>query len=694
MTHNLTLTSPIWDTSTEKFGTAALNGGSGVVAGVFPANQIFTVEAWVKIGAATYPAAVAAGSQPWFWMGAETGGHAACANAALTTSYNSGVILNNDIWHHLAYVSTGDSAPLYFFVDGVLTNTGTTTSSGGNPSTDQLGVLIFGTQTAGAFPFPGEIDEIAMWSEAKYTASFTPPTSPYLGTEANLIALWHLDSNGNDSATAPPETISVTTPGAQTAGASMTVSGTYTQGPPTALDFEFDSAGYGAASSPTISGGTWSFTTTAPAAGSHTVSVRDHNNTGVSGTSGAFTSTAVETISVTMPGTQAAGVAFTLAGTYTSGPPTALDYQLDSGAWTAASSPTIGSGAFSFLVTVAAAGSHTIGVRDHNNTGVSGTSGAFSVTAQISLSPNSVAGGSAGNVITITGNGTSFSGSPFTLAGGFGAMATAQSVSTGTSGTLTINAGLPDYGNLTITDASSGATATVTVTTPSLGALKLGAVGDSITAGTNGNPFGETLTTLTSLGYTVTSSNQAISGTSTGDWAAGGSYLTNAIAAFTAAGVTIVQVMLGTNDARTPNSFSAATHHANMAGIVAALVAAGFKVIIHKPIYTVPNAGSSGAQWPNDPNSLYQQYFALDMQLVDGVNVFQGDTTGFAQAYLNPTTFLEGAGIHPANATENNLLGTYWAVAFMGKFGNASGGGGGGVGGGGGQIWFRSGFSF
>lgn len=85
------------------------------------------------------------------------------------------------------------------------------------------------------------------------------------------------------------ETISVATPAAQTAGAAMTVSGTYTNGPPTALDVQFDSAGWVAAASPTIAGGSFSFSVTAPAAGTHTVSVRDHAAITVFGTSGSFT---------------------------------------------------------------------------------------------------------------------------------------------------------------------------------------------------------------------------------------------------------------------------------------------------------------------------------------------------------------------------------------------------------------------
>ncbi len=91
----------------------------------------------------------------------------------------------------------------------------------------------------------------------------------------------------------PAETISVDTPVTVAAGATMTITGTYANVTPTALDFEFDNAGYGAASSPTIGGGVFSFTATAPAVGSHTVSVRDHDHTSIFGTSGNFSTITV-----------------------------------------------------------------------------------------------------------------------------------------------------------------------------------------------------------------------------------------------------------------------------------------------------------------------------------------------------------------------------------------------------------------
>ena len=299
----------------------------------------------------------------------------------------------------------------------------------------------------------------------------------------------------------------------------------------------------------------------------------------------------------------------------------------------------------------------------------------------IAVSPTSLTAGTTANTVTVTGTNTSFTGTPFTATGGPGASIGSQSVSSTTAGTMSLSVGAGEgiYGanTITIMDTISGATAAITVAPPSLGALKIGWIGDSITAGTNGNPVAQAAAYLTALGYTVTSVNEAQSGTSTADWTStsGGSNMANALAAFSAAGVTIVHVMLGTNDVRSPNNFSTATYLANMTTIINTLKAHNYKVVISKPPYTVPY---SAGTWPADPNSAYLGYFQADMGLVDGVNVFQGDTAAFTQSMLAPATFLATDGIHPANSTENNILGDLWGIAIQEKFGAAGSGGGGG----------------
>lgn len=60
------------------------------------------------------------------------------------------------------------------------------------------------------YSWAGSVDEVALWSVAKYSGSFTPPTAPYTGTEANLQTIYHLQADGTDggsSGVLPPPAV-------------------------------------------------------------------------------------------------------------------------------------------------------------------------------------------------------------------------------------------------------------------------------------------------------------------------------------------------------------------------------------------------------------------------------------------------------------------------------------------------------
>ena len=99
--------------------------------------------------------------------------------------------------------------------------------------------------------------------------------------------------------------------------------------------------------------------------------------------SGTTTTAPTGTLTVATPTAKTTGTAFAVTGTYANVTPTALDMSLNGGStWTAINSPTISGGNYSFTLTITTANaSQTIKVRDHNNTGVVATSGAFAVTA-------------------------------------------------------------------------------------------------------------------------------------------------------------------------------------------------------------------------------------------------------------------------------------------------------------------------
>jgi hypothetical protein len=83
----------------------------------------------------------------------------------------------------------------------------------------------------------------------------------------------------------------------------------------------------------------------------------------------------------------------------------------------------------------------------------------------------------------------------------------------------------------------------------------------------------------------------------------------------------------------------------------------------------MPNTAFNGVQWPNDPNTIYRQYHAADVSMVDGVNVFEGDTAGYSTFALTPSLLAAADGIHPANQANNTILANLWGVAFMHRFG-------------------------
>ena len=96
-------------------------------------------------------------------------------------------------------------------------------------------------------------------------------------------------------------------------------------------------------------------------------------------------------ITVNTPAPSAPNTTFTVSGTYAIGTPTALDYSINGGTnWTAATSPTIAGGNYSFSLTGGVPyGTFTVMVRDHNATSNFGTSAAFTVAyAPPSLASN------------------------------------------------------------------------------------------------------------------------------------------------------------------------------------------------------------------------------------------------------------------------------------------------------------------
>lgn len=168
----------------------------------FSASADWTIEAWLKGGTAAVKVAIGNDTINAIWIGTTGGGKFAGSvkgtGGFASLILDSGVDATDGSWHHVALVMTGGTS-LHIFVDGADCNSasGVFTSPG---ATAVCHIGRFAVNTS--FSWPGAIDEVAFWDYAKYSGSYSVPTGAYTGGEANLRALYHLESDGTDSTSA------------------------------------------------------------------------------------------------------------------------------------------------------------------------------------------------------------------------------------------------------------------------------------------------------------------------------------------------------------------------------------------------------------------------------------------------------------------------------------------------------------
>lgn len=201
-------------------------------------------------------------------------------------------------------------------------------------------------------------------------------------------------------------------------------------------------------------------------------------------------------------------------------------------------------------------------------------------------------------------------------------------------------------------------------------ALSIGFIGDSITDGTTigqgaNAPPPHAATGLSRGSVVVTATNKGVSGAITNQWLPGDAsgYLATAKVAFSAAGVRVVHIMIGTNDSKTSVATTAAQYRANLLAIASDLVASGYLVVISYPPYLNADDGVFDAASPGRVES----YLPMIDSLVDGSHVFQGDMRGYAY-FRDNLSALQSDGVHPTQDGSNHLAGL-WAIA-MGRLVN------------------------
>ena len=223
MPTNATMSGATYNAS-GKFGQS-LNGGTGTVPiALLPTSaNPWTLGVWVKRATAPSAVVVALGSLGTFWIGVQaTGGLAQARYGTGGTEVTLATTVNvcDGAWHYLELdmdPTTGGS----FYIDGVLANSSATTMTAAGPSrANNIGINFFG---GGTNNWGGEVDEVAIWNAVQHTTTFTPATSAYTGSESGLVALYHLDGNGTDSAGAVAATaVTMTGPTTGTVGVAST----------------------------------------------------------------------------------------------------------------------------------------------------------------------------------------------------------------------------------------------------------------------------------------------------------------------------------------------------------------------------------------------------------------------------------------------------------------------------------------
>lgn len=203
MAYDLTLSNASF-TDSGAFGQS-LSGGYGTVTSPLPTSGPVTIEGRGKTSATGVQ--VLTGSSYGAWIGTTADGKAQAhyggsSSGGSDVTVTTNVTVNDGQSHEYSFNIDPQGTGARLFVDGVLagSNGAQNTIKVENP----FGVRVFGGNTA--YGWNGSIDYVAIYSGIKRTGAYTPATSSPSNTDPNLIALWQLDGDGANSASAATPT--------------------------------------------------------------------------------------------------------------------------------------------------------------------------------------------------------------------------------------------------------------------------------------------------------------------------------------------------------------------------------------------------------------------------------------------------------------------------------------------------------
>ena len=164
----------------------------------------FTMEAWVYPQGVIFSRIIYAQSSTTNFATLSTGGtnniYFYVIENGTTYSLATTAILPSNTWTHVAARWTTATNSVEVFFNGVLQ----AGSAGGGSSTGSLNNLSIGTRPGGAQYFPGTLDEVRIWSEARSNCEILSNYNrSMIGTEANLVVNYNFNqgvASGNNVA--------------------------------------------------------------------------------------------------------------------------------------------------------------------------------------------------------------------------------------------------------------------------------------------------------------------------------------------------------------------------------------------------------------------------------------------------------------------------------------------------------------
>jgi len=109
-------------------------------------------------------------------------------NSTTNSAFTAPIVFTYNKLSHIALVWDGTTVNIY--LNGTKQGSGLALGAGntGNPAIN----LSIGNQTAGGRCWPGWIQEVRISKNARYTANFSVPETPFVN-DANTVGLWHLN---------------------------------------------------------------------------------------------------------------------------------------------------------------------------------------------------------------------------------------------------------------------------------------------------------------------------------------------------------------------------------------------------------------------------------------------------------------------------------------------------------------------